>query len=154
MWALLAACQLANNPGCLSNEGGVQVLPAEGENLPILRQVAGTHSAEQRAMQLVIRDAASFAQIPLRQLEVDFRHEMVLIVTLGRMSSDRYSVTIDRVWREGPRLRVATTIQLPPPDAPVVMARPYCIAVVPRCSLNVVEFTPDPPRRERSWGQG
>lgn len=140
-------------PACVEHHPRARFLPAEGEELPILHQVAGTHSHESRAMQLVIRDAATLARIPLQDVPVDFAEEMLLIVTLGRVPSDQYSVRIDRVWRQGHRIHVATTVRRPLPGAPLVMASPYCIAVVPRCDLNVLNFAPEPPARERTWGQ-
>lgn len=139
--------------GCRSRTADIRLLPAEGEELPILHQDSGKHSHETRAMQLAIRNPAALALVPLHDVPVDFRQEMVLIVTLGRVPSDQYAVRIDRVWREGHKLRVATTVQTPPPNAPVRMASPYCIAVIPRCDLNVVDFDAEPPSRDRSWGQ-
>lgn len=126
-------------------------LPLEGQELPILHRAAGTHSHETRAMQLVIRDPATLAQVPLEDVPVDFAEEMLLVVTLGRVTSDRYSIDIARVWREGNRLRVETAVTSPAPGSPVMMASPYCIAVVPRCDLNVADFETEPPQRERSW---
>ena len=144
MWAA-ASCHDLRNQAC--------PIPAEGEELPILRQVHGAHSHETRAIQLVIRDAATLAQIPLTDVSVDFASEMLLIVTLGRVSSDQYVVNIDRVWREGPTLHVSSTVSAPAPGAPLAMASPYCIAVVPRCDLNVTGFSPTPPKRARPWQQ-
>lgn len=140
-------------PGCHEARPTDLNMPAEGEDLPILHQVQGAHSHEMRAMQLVIRDAATFARVPLVDVPVDFSQEMLLVVTLGRVPSDQYRVGIDRVWREGHKLRVATTVVTPAPGAPLVIASPYCIAVVPRCGLNVEGFGPEPPRRSRPWGQ-
>lgn len=139
--------------GCRSRTADIRLLPAEGEELPILHQYANTHSNETRAMQLAIRSPAALALVPLCDVPVDFQREMVLIVTLGRVPSDLYAVHIDRVWRDGHKLRVATTVQTPPPDAPIRMASPYCIAVVPRCDLNVDGFDTEPPSRDRSWSQ-
>jgi hypothetical protein len=127
--------------------------PADGDELPILHQVQGTHSHETRAMQLVIRDPATLAQVPLADVPVDFAREMLLVVTLGRVTSDRCSVAIDRVWREEGHLRVSTVVTPPPAGAAIAMASPYCIAVVPRCDLNVAGFSPEPPARERTWDQ-
>lgn len=139
--------------GCRSRASDIRLLPAEGEELPILHQEYGKHSHETRAMQLAIRNAQALALVPLCDVPVDFRQEMVLIVTLGRVPSDQYAIRIDRVWREGHKLRVATTVQIPPPNAPIRMASPYCIAVIPRCDLNVADFDAEPPSRDRSWGQ-
>ncbi len=137
--------------GCREYREGVHDLPAEGEELPILRQFAGTHCRETRGMQVVVRDAATLSQIPLGDLSVDFASEMLLIVLLGRVASDLYTVSIDRAWREGHQLQVAVTVQSPPPGAPMVMASPYSIAVVPRCDLNVADFAPEPPPRGGLW---
>ena len=139
--------------GCRELNEDVRPMPADGEDLPILNQVHGAHSHESRAMQLVVRSPAVLAQVPLTDVPVDFSQEMLLIVTLGRVPSDQFTVTIDRVWREGPHLRVSTTVSAPPPGAPVIMASPYCIAVVPRCDLNVAGFTAQPPVRVRPWEQ-
>lgn len=150
---LLTLGVLFPSVGCHEARVGMHELPADGEELEILRQTQGTHSHESRAMQLVIRDAATLARIPLVDVPVDFSKEMLLIVTLGRTPSDRFAVSIDRVYREGSRLRVETAVQYPPPNSPVAMAAPYCIAVIPKCDLNVANFNPEPPTRIRSWHQ-
>ncbi|MCG8406451.1 MAG: protease complex subunit PrcB family protein [Phycisphaerales bacterium] len=141
-------------PGCHDGHGNIRQLPPDGEELPILEQYAGKHSHESRSMQLVIRDAATFARIPLQDnVPVDFENQMLLIVTLGRVPSDQYGVNVERVWREGHKLHVATAVQSPAPNAPLAMASPYCIVVIPRCDLNVVGFDPEPGQRVRSWSQ-
>jgi hypothetical protein len=139
--------------GCHELHDELHYIPADGEELPILRQAHGAHCHEARAMQLVIRDAATLAKVPLTDVPVDFSREMLLVVTLGRVTSDEYSLSIERVWREGPHLRVSTTVCSPPPGVPTVMASPYCIAVVPRCDLNVAGFSPQPLPRTRTWQQ-
>ncbi len=151
--SLLLAALLIPSAGCYDNGRGMRQQFADGDDLPILRHAAAPHCHETRAMQVVVRDAAGLARIPLQDVPVDFDEEMLLIATLGRVPSDQYSVHIERVWREGHRLRVSVVVERPPPNAPLVVASPYCIAVVPRCDLNVEAFDPEPPRRERSWGQ-
>jgi len=150
---LAIACLVFLPVGCRDLREGVHSLPPDGGELPILRHHAGAHCHETRAMQLVIRDPATFARIPLCDVFVDFSEEMLLIVTLGRVTSDQFTVSIDRVRREGHELRVGLTIASPPPNAPVVMASPYCIAIVPHCDLNVADFSLAPPTRIRSWQQ-
>jgi len=150
---MMLGAALALLGGCHELREDLHFTPVDGEELPILRQSHGTHCHEARALQLVIRDTATLAKIPLTDVAVDFSSEMLLIVTLGRVTSDQYSVNIDRVWREGPRLRVATTVSSPPPGVPTVMASPYCIAVVPKCDLNVAGFSAHPLPRTRSWQQ-
>lgn len=138
--------------GC-NREGGIEQATSESTvELPILRSRNGVHSHENRAMQLVVRDAATLARIPIVDVPVNFDREMLLIVTLGRVMSDQYTVEIDRVWREKSKVRVSTRVTQPPAGAPPAIATPYCIAVVPRSDLNVSGFATSPPRRERSWG--
>ena len=139
--------------GCHQTRYSDAPMPAEGEELPILYRVQGVHSHETRAMRVVVRDAATFAQIPIADVPVDFRTQMLLIATLGRVTSDLYSVDITRAWREKGQLRVETVLHAPPPGHPVAMASPYCIVVVPKCDLNVADFDPQPPVRDRSWQQ-
>jgi hypothetical protein len=131
--------------------GGVVV--GEGQELPILRRYGGPHSNEIQAMQVVVRDAATWARIPLAEIPVDFSDKMLLVVTMGRVMSDGYAVEVARVWREGSRLRVELAVSEPPPGSPVVMASPWSVTVVPRCEMNVVEFDTSPPDRDRSWEQ-
>ncbi len=139
--------------GCQDPRRTTSDEPADGEELPILAQLQEAHSHELQPMQVVIRDAGAYARIPLREMEVDFSREMLLVVTLGRRLSDQYGVRIERVWREGRELQVETRITRPPPGAPPVFASPYCVAKVPRCDLNVAGFDPEPPARARTWGQ-
>ncbi|MBN2562444.1 MAG: protease complex subunit PrcB family protein [Phycisphaerae bacterium] len=149
----LALVPLLMMGGCHEFRDGVRENPADGEELPILRRASGTHSHETRAMQIVVRDPATLARVPIEDVPVDFSREMLLIVTLGRVTSDRFGVSIDRVWRQGHELRVAIAVTSPPPNAPLAMASPYCIAVVPWSDLNVADFAPEPPQRTRSWDQ-
>jgi hypothetical protein len=150
---ILALALLLAVGGCREYTDDVRELPLDGEELPILRQSSGVHSHETRAMKVVVRDAATLARIPIEDVPVDFTREMLLIVTLGRVTSDQYRVAIDRVWREGPTLRVRIVVTSPPPGAPLAMASPFCIAVVPRCDLNVAGFAPEPPERVPAWQQ-
>ena len=148
--ALLLTLFLSIGTACHDAQHDMQ-MPADGEELPILRQVTGAHSHETRAMHLVIRDPIALSQIPLQDVPVDFSSEMLLIITLGRVTSDQYAVAINRVWREGHVVKVAADVKYPTGQAAVAMASPYCIAVVPRCDLNVSGFSAQPPVRERSW---
>jgi hypothetical protein len=104
-------------------------------------------------MQLVVRDPGTLARVPIVDVPIDFEREMMLIVTLGRVTSDQYGAAIRRVWREGSKIKVETDVQQPPRNAPPAFASPYCIAVVPRCDLNVEGFETEPPTRARSWEQ-
>lgn len=104
-------------------------------------------------MRLAIRNAADLSQVPLDEFHVDFDKEMVLIVTLGRMPSDQYRVRITGVHRERGRLIADVEVIRPPADAPLVVASPYCVAIVPRCDLPVEGFATRPPKRHRTWSQ-
>ena len=148
--AALTMMMMLSPVGC-DGPGRMRQTPPEGAEVPILRQKSGQHCHETRAMQLVIRDAATLAQVPIEDVPVDFDHEMLLVVTLGRVVSDQYHIEIGRVWREGSKLRVSTRMARPGADAPPTFATPYCIAVIPKCDLNVDGFTATPPRRERTW---
>ena len=154
MWMLAGIGLIATTLfACHQTRFSTGMLPADGEELPILHRIHGAHCLETRAMQIVVRDAATLAQIPLADVPVDFRSEMLLIVTLGQVTSDQYAVDITRVWRDRGILRVETVVTAPPPGVPVVMASPFCIAVVPQCALNVAEFATKPPLRSRAWQQ-
>jgi len=141
----LAACHHPPHPGVAP--------PADGEELTILQHIQGTHSHETRPMRLVIRDTSTLAQVPLTAVTVDFNKEMLLVVTLGRVTSDQVAVAIRRVWRERGRLKAEIDVTPPPRGAPLAMSTPFCVAVIPRCDLNVEGFSVVPPARERSWEQ-
>lgn len=149
--AAVAACLVA---GCNEINDRETPLPADGDELPIANQVSGTFSHEDRPMQLVIRDQELLSQVPLVDVPVDFRSQMLLVVTLGRRLSDKYAVRINRVWREGPVIRVDYQIDAPPPGSAVTVSSPFCIAVVPRCDLNIQGFSPTLPRRRPRLPEG
>ncbi len=140
-------------PGCLDERSLTDQLPTDGAALPIIRQWSRTHSHEQRAMRLAIRNAADLSQIPLEEFNIDFESEMALIVTLGRMPSDQFRAQIAGVRRDRGRLVVDVEIVQPPVDTPFQPASPYCIAIVPRCDLPVAGFATRPPPRQRGWSQ-
>ncbi|MFO0973983.1 MAG: hypothetical protein U1A27_11170 [Phycisphaerae bacterium] len=143
---LIAALSLA---GCHELNPRTVPLPADGQELPIRTCVFRAQSHEDRPMRLVIRDAATLARVPLIEIPVDFNEEMLLVVTLGRCLSDQYRIDIRRVWRDGGVLKVDYDVVAPPDDAPLVLASPFCIAVVPRCDLNVEGFSSQVPGRSR-----
>jgi len=120
-------------------------LPEEGAELPILRQFKGRDSHELRAMRAVARDRAAWGRLSLIDEQIDFDREMALVVTLGRVMSDDYGVCISRVWREGRHLKVEIERVRPRAGAALSPTAPYCVAVVPRCDLNVSGFLAAPP---------
>lgn len=127
--------------------------PAPGDDVPIIRQYAGTHSHELRSMRYVVRTPAQWAQVQLRDVEVDFDTEMLIVATLGRRTSDRYGVEVSRVWRDRGVLRVEVAVRQPAADGPIVLSSPYCVAVIPKCIFNVAGFDNGPPVRTRTWQQ-
>jgi len=100
-------------------------------------------------MQIVVRSESDRARMPLVGEPIDFEREMALVVTLGRVVSERYSVRVTRVWRQGPKLRVEIETAPPPEGSPITYATPFCVAVVPRCDLNVAGFEAGPPRTKQ-----
>jgi len=139
--------------GCDDPAAHVRMMPEDGSDLPILRHAEGAHSHETTVLRVVIRDAETWSQLQVAEMPIDFEREMALVVTLGSVMSDRCRIVIERVWREGHRIRVRTRTISPPPDAPLEPAAPYFIAVVPRCDLNVEGFSATLPRRNRPWVQ-
>lgn len=148
--AIVAWLVLVAMTGCTEPNARTLQRPADGAEIPILRQVSGRFGGPDRPMRLVIRDQATLAQVPLVDVPVDFANEMMLVVTLGRRMSDQYSVQITRVWRQGPELAVDYAVTAPSPDAPTAISSPFCIAVVPQCDLNVDGFSPIIPRGRTS----
>ena len=117
-------------------------IDASPVDFPILRERRATFSRLSRPVRLVIRDAPTFARLPLAEIEVDFDREMVLIVGLGPVQSDAFGIRITRVRRRGRRLDVGVETIRSEADAPVrgALASPYHLVVVPRSDHNVVGF--------------
>ena len=139
--ALTAAC------GCTSAPRGLGAGPADGQELPILRQKAGTFSSIGQSLRLVIHDPGTLAMLPLDIGPVDFDKEMVLVSTMGPTPSDEYAIRIQRVWRDGPVLRAAVDVRYPPAGAALrsTPASPYHAVVVPRSPLNIRNFDVEVP---------
>lgn len=131
--------------GCIPPDRSAANRPEDGAELPILRQHVYSDSHELRRLQVVVRTPEELATLPIAQPAIDFEREMALVVTLGRVSSVQYAVRVTRVWRAGSNLQVEVAVQRPPAGASLAQAAPYCIAVVPRCDLNVADFSVPPP---------
>lgn len=114
----------------------------DGQDLPVIRELAGIHSTFTGPVRLVIHESATLAQLPLNLGPVDFDRYMVLVAALGPTPTDQYRITIDRVWRDGDRLRAHVQTRYPPVDAPArtAPASPFHAVVVPRSDLNVRGF--------------
>lgn len=126
-------------PRPVADQGPTDALPAD---LPILREHRATFSRLSRPVRLVIRDARTFARLPLTEIDVDFDREMVLIAGLGPVQSDALGIRITRVRHRGQRLDAEVETIRPEADAPVrrALASPYHLVVVPRSDHNVVGF--------------
>ncbi len=143
-WILL--CCVCGASGCV-NGGWGGASPTSTEELAILWQEYGTYSRAARRMRIVARDAATLSQIPLADVPVDFRDQMVLIATLGPVRSDEYGIRITRVWREGKFIKTLIRVARPAGGQakPLVLASPYHVVIVPKSGLNVVGFSADVP---------
>jgi len=115
---------------------------SDGQELPILREVAGTYSSITRPLHLVIHDAATLAALPVDPGPVDFDKEMVLFAATGPTRSERCAIRIRRVWRDGAVLRASVVKEFPPADEArtSTTASPFHLVVLRKMSLNVVGF--------------
>lgn len=113
-----------------------------GQELPVIRELARTHSTFTGPVRLVVHGPATLAQLPLNLGKVDFDRHMVLVAALGPTPTDQYGITIDRVWRDGPVIRAHIQMRYPPVDAPLgtLPASPFHAVVVPRSDLTVRGF--------------
>jgi len=118
------------------------------EDLPILWQKSGLYSRLNRRVRLVARDARTLAQIPIAEIPVDFRTQMVLIAGLGPTPNSELGIAIVRVWQEGTRIRVQERSLHPGVDRATGLepASPWTIAIVPRSELNVDGYDTRVPR--------
>jgi hypothetical protein len=128
--------------GCSLSSARVDQLPAEGADLPVLREKRGVYSSFEERKRLVIHDVGSMATVPVDPGPVDFDREMVVVAALGPAPSPDYGIRIRGVKRQGSRLRAAVEVQYPPMDAPRRgrPSSPYHLIVVPKCHLNIVGF--------------
>ncbi len=124
----------------------------EPEEFPILWERSGRYCDFTTPTRLVARNRAEMANCPISDVPVDFDKEMVLSVTLGRVFTDRLAIRIERVWREGSRIRVdVQTHKYGQPDREQIrMSCPYHVVVVPRSDLNVADGFSPTPERSRS----
>jgi hypothetical protein len=128
--------------GCGEKRSGT-VRASPGEDLPILWEDSGTWSRLSRPVQLVVRDEATLAQVPLSDVPVDFERQMVLVRGLGPTSGSGIGVRIVRVWRVGSRIRVQERRIHPGLDAPrsETKSSPWTVVVVPRSDLPVEGYS-------------
>jgi hypothetical protein len=88
------------------------------------------------------------AKLPIAEVPVDFKTQMVLIVGLGPSPTNELGVRIARVWHEGSRIRVQErrihpgTLRSPA----IEPASPWTIVVVPMSDLNVEGYVTRVPK--------
>jgi hypothetical protein len=122
-------------------------MPADGQDLPVLHERAGTFSSIGQSLRLVVHDQGSLATLPVDIGPVDFEREMVLVAAMGPTPSEGYFIRIRRVWRHGQELRAEVDIRYPSSGGQLRgrPASPYHVVVVPRCHLNVRDFDVEVP---------
>ena len=145
MWLRIPwVCVWELGVGCGSS--GVRMDSSSEESaevLPILREHHGVHARLRRSVRLVIRDRATFHQLPLPEVEVDFGREMLLVVAAGGLRTTTYAPRITGVRRVGNMLVVDVIRTRRSDDAgDLAPGRTafYHMVVVPRSDLNVAEF--------------
>lgn len=128
--------------------GGRQDNPPSAEDIPILWQASGAHSHLTRRVRVVARDPAVLAQLPLAEIPVNFETQMVLVAGLGPTATDELGVRIDRVWREGSKIRVQERRIHPGPEpkAGLSPASPWTAVIIPRSDFNVEGYTNSVPK--------
>jgi hypothetical protein len=112
------------------------------EDLPIVWQKSGTYSRIARTIRVVARDPETLARVPISEVPVDFKSQMVLIVGLGPTPSNELGVRVGRVWRQGSQIRVQERRIHPGAESSgrSEPASPWTMAVVPKSDLNVEGF--------------
>ena len=144
-WTLLLCLVV---PGCLFSQTRPAGETSSGEDLPIIWEASGTYSRLSRSVRIIARDRATLAQVPLAEVPVDFKTQMVLIAGLGPTASDNLGIRVKRVWREGSQIRVLERHIHPGPDEGQGLrpASPWTIAVVPRSDLNIEGYSARVPK--------
>lgn len=146
--------------GCTGMGGGASMDEYDPDEFPILWQRAGTYSSLDVPLRLVVRNRAEMALCPVSNVPVDFEKDMVLVAGMGRVYSDQYCIRINRIWREGSRLKVDVQVYRTESgsESVIKLASPYHVVVIPRSDLNVEGFAPDlrhaTPKRARGLPLG
>lgn len=150
LWTVMGAgLALVALTGCSQQSGGAAEADEPVEELPILWERHGVYSRIQKPIRIVALDRGTLAQLPITEVEVDFKTQMVLIVGMGPTFRDDIGVRIVRVWRQGGQIQVQER-QIHPGDeagASMGQASPWSIVVVPRSDLNVAGFSARVPPR-------
>ena len=122
--------------------------PHPAPALPPRSVAKGAFSGITDARQEVIRDKAAFAKVwdelqaqsrtrPSRP-EIEFAHEMLVLVTLGQRRTGGFSIEVVNVEVRQNRLRIEVRRQKPPPDAMVIqsLTSPFHLVAVPKSDLR------------------
>lgn len=122
--------------------------PEPVQDLPILWQKSGTYSRLMRTTRVLARDPGTLAQLPIAEVPVDWKTQMVLIVGLGPTPTNELGVRVARVWQQGSVIhvqerRIHPGAERSPSTTP---GSPWTIAVIPRNDLNVEGFDVQVPR--------
>jgi hypothetical protein len=119
----------------------------EIRELPILKQKSGVYSHLHKKVRIVVHDRASWAQIPLKEMDVDFERHMVLVAGMGPTLRDDVGIRITKVWQEDRRIHVQERQIHPGLDTvpSAQPASPWTMVVVPKSDLNVVGYSPEIP---------
>lgn len=134
--------------GChsIDSSASQQLGPVE---FPILWEHHGSVSHISRPLQVVAHSPEVLAQLPLVEVPVDFETQMVLVAGIGPTTRQDLGVRINRVWRDGSRIRVQVQTLYAAeekPEGPPRLVSPYHVVVVPRSDLNIVGFSAAVPR--------
>lgn len=127
--------------------------PSASDDWPILFRYSGLHAGRPLAMRVVARNEATFRQLGLPEVNVNWDKEMVLVAALGRTPQADMMIEIQRIEQRGSTLvPIVRLTRLLPGDAPEregaplsSIRSPYELVVVPASDKNVVGFTIDPP---------
>lgn len=119
-----------------------------GEDLSIYWEKSGTYSRLGRSVRVLARDEATLAQVPVTEVPVDWKTQMVLVAGLGPTPTSDVGLRITRVWREGPRIRVLERQIHPGTEklGGLNPASPWTVVVIPRSDLNVEGYSVNVPR--------
>jgi hypothetical protein len=90
-------------------------------------------------VRILVRGPGTLSQLPLAEIPVDFKTQMVLIAGLGPTPSSEQGIRIVRVWREGSKIRVQERAIHPGAEqaSGLQPASPWTAVVIPRSDLNV-----------------
>ena len=144
MWSkTFASLALLTTAGCLTGPASPAPSLQPGE-MPILWQRAGHDDRIRRPFQYIAHDARALARLPLDEVPVDFKSQMVLIAAAGTVRSKDIEIRIQRVCKQGSEIRPQVLILNPTTQSSSPPRRryaPYHIVVVPRSDLNVEGFS-------------